>query len=137
MILYTTISDPVTARRFGLRIETKFGWRSGILMASRTFLHATNTPPTRVKLFGISPEHASEYLVDERGNQLGEGKMVFAMPEGSSGKAVELLWGRLRYTYRFTAPAGTRFYSQGGTIFPNKEVAFPYIIEAEDIISRL
>ena len=138
MIHYRTITNLATAKARGLKIQTKSQWRRGLIgAAGANFIHASNVEPERVQTFGLSPEYASEYLLDNSGNQLGEGKMVFSMPEGSSDKAIRLLWGHLQYTYTFTAPVGTIYYSLNGTINNNKEIAFPYIVEASDIIEGL
>jgi hypothetical protein len=137
MIPYHLESNKATAEKFGLKIEGKTGWREGILPQDMVFVHAANVTPDKVRAFGLSPMYANEYLMDEKGNQLGAGKMVFAMVEGSSNAVVKFFWGNVRHTYKFKAPKGTRFFTQNGIISTNKEVAFPYIIERSDIISGL
>jgi len=129
------VGGAAAAKRFGLKVEERKGWRRGILGEQTQFVHKSNLPPETVKQKGISPMYAKDYFVDENGEQIGSGKMVFAFPKGDSGKAIDLLFGRLKYTYVFEAEAGTEFYCSGGRLGRNKEVAFPYIVEPEDIVS--
>ena len=150
MIYYNYIPDKDIEKEIkaqealGRRIEEKWGWSCTKLTFAMRFIHATNTPPDVVRAFGLSPQYATEYLVEEvvgkdgkkERRQLGEGKMVFAFPEGTSGKATEVLWGGFRHRYIFTARAGMECYCQNGVVgpkCPNKEVAFPYVIEPGDI----
>ncbi|TVQ88457.1 MAG: hypothetical protein EA400_09075 [Chromatiaceae bacterium] len=136
MIEYHLYSNEATARRFGYRIETKTGWAQGTLGAPTNFVHACNVTREQVRLFGLSPLYAREYLLDAATTkQLGSGKMIFAVQYGTRDAMVKRLWGDdVKYFYQFIAPAGTRYWSQDGTLANSKEIAFPYVIEDSDIV---
>lgn len=128
MIRYTYVG---TGDR--LKLQVKSGWVDGVTTAPQVFVHGSGAPTDKLRIFGLSPEFASEFCVDSNNKPLGGGKLIFAMIRGSSGKPLKLLWGDLP-VYEFNVPAGTTYYSNGGTIAINKEVAFPYVVEPTDVL---
>lgn len=137
MIAYDYIGD-----RGDLRAETKTNWAEGVLDADTRFIHGSGIAPDKIRTFGISPLYAGEYLVDPHGVKVGTGKMVFAFktvalvgaPANAYKRsaAVTRMFGE-GHAYVFRAPAGTRYFSTHGVCGTGAEIAFPYIIESDDI----
>lgn len=122
--------------------QQKNGWQQGLTGAARYFVHGTALTPSEVHRGGISPDHSTEYLVDENDAAIAGGRMIFTFPvcagaglpaNASTSPAVGQLWGFNGHCYVFLVPIGTTYWSRGGTLGNAQEVAFPYEFASGDI----
>ena len=134
MKLFKYSSTQADAAKSGLNVQEKTDWKRAVLTEPTRFVHKSNLSPETVKNKGIDPMYAKDYFVDGNGEQIGSGKMIFAFPEGGGGKVLQLMMGVLKYSYVFEAEAGIEFFCSGGKLAKQKEVAFPYTVEPEDIV---
>jgi hypothetical protein len=124
--------------------STKVGWKSKQTPRTMVFGHGGPMSPSLVQTFGLTPEKASEYLVDSDGAPISGGKMLFAFYLGDGNTppldpekpaAVKRLWGLDGHMYVFKVPQDTTYWSMGGMITLTAEVAFEYVVEPSDIVT--
>lgn len=123
-----------------LKKDGKKEWAMGTLAADSYFCHGANKlTPARAETYGISPMYAQDVAVDELEQQIGSGKLVYAFRAEQAGQIHkplskhQFLWESSHY-FVFMAPAGTKFWCKGGQIpVGTAEIAFPYIVEPDDI----
>ena len=150
-----TVRDPK------LRVEIKPKcWAIGRLKQPHYFIHGTSASKMEIQANGISCQKAKEWVTFDTCEGRGGDQYVFAFPwTDSTGDDLETidapapvktLWGRPPLLFIFLAPAGTWFacengafwnypqndHSQPPNIHKSMEVAFPYIVEASDIVNR-
>jgi len=120
--------------------DGKSKWSKGTLEEDRYFCHGANKlTPEEAQTYGINPMYAQDVAVDNLKKQLGSGKMVYtfiAQKVNNIYKPLSKhkdLW-KSKYYFIFLAPSGTIFWCTGGKIpRGTSEIAFPYIVEPEDI----
>lgn len=120
--------------------DGKAGWSKGTLAEDTYFCHGANKlTPAQAQTYGINPMYAQDVAVDANNSKLGSGKLVYTFRAQQVGEIYKPLakhkdvW-KSKFYFVFLAPAGTHFWCTGGAIpRGTSEIAFPYIVEAEDI----
>ncbi|MEZ6061928.1 MAG: hypothetical protein R3C19_16405 [Planctomycetaceae bacterium] len=134
------LSTPTTKPESGLKTEKKTDWSVSRLGAEQVFVHCTSVLPGAVKAEGLNPFKSGEWVVDEKGQPISGGRLIFAFPWTDAGKpkppkAVALLGFSTQYMYVFRAPKGTYFAAHQGAVKDGAEIAFPYVIEQSDLVA--
>lgn len=123
-----------------MKQDGKSGWAKGVLDEDRYFCHGANKlTPSHAETYGINPMYAQDIAVDANKNQLGSGKLVYTFVAQQMGPVYKPLnkhkeFWESKYYFVFLAPEGTEFWCTGGVVTGGtKEIAFPYIVEPQDI----
>ncbi len=120
----------------GFKTDQKTGWERGVLQNDLYVSTGVNRrEKEQVRDHGLSPEWAADVSIDEKGDLVGSGKMIFGFPADEKkerpNKKHHMLYPSKFYVV-WKAPAGTEYWSKGGKI-GNSEIGFPYLVEPSDI----